>query len=154
MNKEFFTKLKMQLVKKYDKYELTDLLIKNKTRRVSNLLCAALNYKVIYGGKIVETSNNDWYEQEAINGFVAIVKAIGPQSWFYKSLTKDYWKEYLEEIEFTSLSDPGTIDRIWNFEEATALAEFLENKYDKEKQQKRANFAKRGFRGRKKIKKF
>lgn len=124
----------INLSNKYTESELAQLLVKNKDRRVSNLIASAYNFKVLLRKARTTRkaiAGDDLYDKEAIEYFIRKCRVIGPQSWIYKVLQNgdkfkgdNSWIRFLKEIRFISLSDEGTLDRIHEYAQREALSGF------------------------------
>lgn len=73
-----------KLAAKYSKEELAQLLIKNKGRRISNLIASAYNKKVM--NQQIKNQKFDFYDFN--------LRTVGPDSWIYTYITKDPWEEF------------------------------------------------------------
>ena len=88
MNKDYFKRLARNLASRYTREELAQLLIKNKDRRISNLIASAYNIKIMSTEKTLTTQvvSFDFYEY--------MNRTFGPDSWIYKYLSKKEWNNF------------------------------------------------------------
>lgn len=91
MEKEYFQKLAANLADKYGKDELAKLLVKNKDRRISNLLASAYNKSVNSKVSLEKLDDEVEYYEDFVN------RTIGPESWFYNYISTAEWDKFRQE---------------------------------------------------------
>jgi len=156
MKKEYFDKLKKELADKYSKDELAKLLVKHKTKRISNLLCAAFNSKTMslgdkYTGYIPYSEKYKLYAKEH---FEMVKRVIGPGTQLYMlhsvtpkwkevkgqmvmdgtdktPINKIPWHKYIKQIGGEDLSDENVLRKIWEVAQIEALKEIESTKKEK-----------------------
>lgn len=126
--KTYFEKIKHQLIEKYSSDELGKLLVTNKDRRISDLLCAAYNKKILDVGKEKFDGHLpdhyvdcDFWEKKAIEYFHVTRRAIGPGSWSYEVFNAEGWNHFVKFIGGTDLSDPVILDKIIDYSHLESL---------------------------------
>lgn len=154
IEKTYFEKLKKELVKKFAKDELANLLVKRKDQRVSNLICAAYNLKILgkptfdpmqvrltAEEKIGRKLDDEQFS--AVEHYRFKKRTIGSGTWAnevlystegaYKYVApKDRpWAKYVASIGGHDLSNPEVIENIWLNEQMNSLKNYDESKEKK-----------------------